>query len=68
MFWEVQEAEDDQEVWSYQILSQKGHRNHWDGLRWACVFEQALERIESTKELTGKGRMVVRDAEAGELS
>lgn len=68
MFWEVQEAEDDQEVWSYQILSQKGHRNHWKGLRWACVFEQVLERIKSTKELTGKGRMVVRDAEAGELS
>lgn len=68
MFWEVQEAEDEQEVWSHQILSQKGHRNHWDGLRWAGGFEQGLERIESTKELTGKGRIVVRDAEAGELS
>lgn len=68
MFWEVQEAEDEQEVWSHQILSQKGHRNHWKGLRWACGFEQVLERIKSTKELTGKGRMVVRDAEAGELS
>lgn len=32
MFWEVQEAEDVQEVWSHQILSQKGHGNHGEGL------------------------------------
>lgn len=35
--------------------------------RWACGFEQVLERIWSTKELTGKGGMVVRGAEADEL-
>lgn len=45
MFWEVQKAEDVQEDLSHQILSQKGHGNHWEGFRWACGFEQVLERI-----------------------
>lgn len=46
MFWEVWEAEDVQEVYSHQILGQKGHSNHWEDLRWVCGFEQVFEMFK----------------------